>query len=388
MRIPAARATSLAPERSGLLQRKCACGKAAGPTGECEECKKKRESGPMLQRKIAQAAAPGRNSAEAPPIVHDVLRAPGQPLDSGTRAFMEPRFGHDFRHVRVHADARAAESARMVNARAYAVGHNVVFGAGQYQPESSSGRRLMAHELAHTIQQAGAVQRTPEQLQTGDPQSQSEHEADTAADAVLRGNTVAISGHTAPQVARQPAPACPGGVKTVSVDLVSLRGSTRDAPADLAFANGVFAPCCIQFTMGNGGTVSAADSDSWLGGDTDLQTGTCGSATTEELNAYNGATAKMKLSSRIRAFYAATISSSSRADSYPPYCATGNAAPLNGMASVSNSAASRSLAHEIGHILLNSPDHPADTANLMHPTNSATDSKLTPAQCATAYANA
>ena len=70
----------------------------------------------------------------APSIIHDVLRAPGQPLDATTRAFMEPRFGHDFSRVRVHSDAKAAESARAVNALAYTVGQDVVFGVGQYAP--------------------------------------------------------------------------------------------------------------------------------------------------------------------------------------------------------------------------------------------------------------
>lgn len=90
-----------------------------------------------------------------PPIVHDVLRSPGQPLDSETRAYMEPRFGQDFSGVRVHADAKAAESARAVNAYAYTVGREVVFGPHQYAPQSSEGRRLVAHELTHVVQQSG-----------------------------------------------------------------------------------------------------------------------------------------------------------------------------------------------------------------------------------------
>ena len=89
----------------------------------------------------------------APPIVQDVLRSPGQPLDAATRAFMEPRFGHDFSQVRVHADTKAADSARAVNALAYTVGRDIVFGAGQYAPGTSEGKRLLGHELVHTAQQ-------------------------------------------------------------------------------------------------------------------------------------------------------------------------------------------------------------------------------------------
>ncbi|MFH2102454.1 MAG: DUF4157 domain-containing protein [Chloroflexota bacterium] len=86
--------------------------------------------------------------------VGDVLNRPGKLLEPGVRRFMEGRFGQDFHHVRVHSDARAAESAREVNALAYTVGNNVVFGRGQYAPATAEGRRLIAHELTHVIQQA------------------------------------------------------------------------------------------------------------------------------------------------------------------------------------------------------------------------------------------
>ncbi len=118
------------------------------------------------ERTVRREASGRGASTTAPPVVGEVLRSPGRPLESGARAFMETRFGHDFQDVRVHDDARAAESARAVSARAYTVGQNVVFGAGQYAPESAEGRRLVAHELAHVVQQRGVehehhhVQRT------------------------------------------------------------------------------------------------------------------------------------------------------------------------------------------------------------------------------------
>ncbi|UCF91851.1 MAG: DUF4157 domain-containing protein [Desulfobacterales bacterium] len=80
----------------------------------------------------------------------------GQPLSASERAFFEPRFGHDFSRVRIHTDARAAESALAVAARAYTVGQDVVFGAGTYGPATKDGRRLLAHELTHVIQQGNA----------------------------------------------------------------------------------------------------------------------------------------------------------------------------------------------------------------------------------------
>jgi hypothetical protein len=131
------------------VQRKCECG------GTCAECKKKHvlQELPKVQLK---AAGPGSASGvEAPPIVHEVLSSPGKPLDAGTRAFMEPRFGHDFSHVRVHTDEKAAQSARAVQARAYTVGQNVVFGAGEYGPGTQAGQRLLGHELTHVLQQSG-----------------------------------------------------------------------------------------------------------------------------------------------------------------------------------------------------------------------------------------
>jgi len=128
------------PVTHGLLQRCTA-------TTECTDCRKKREG--MLQR----AAVNNSPTLEVPPVVHEVLRSPGQPLGAMTRAFMEPRFGHDFSSVRVHTDAKAAESARAVNALAYTVGRDVVFGEGQYAPHTNLGQKLLAHELTHVLQQ-------------------------------------------------------------------------------------------------------------------------------------------------------------------------------------------------------------------------------------------
>jgi hypothetical protein len=127
------------------VQRRCACGGEAGPDGECEACKARRLG---IQRKAESA---GR--MEVPPSVHQTLRSPGQPLDTATRAFLEPRIGHDFSGVRVHTDVQAAQSAADVSAQAYTVGQNVVFGAGRYAPGTSSGNTLIAHELAHVVQQ-------------------------------------------------------------------------------------------------------------------------------------------------------------------------------------------------------------------------------------------
>jgi len=152
---------------AGVMQRKCACGGSVGSGDDCAECKKKKAA---LQRQALANSEPG----SAPPIVHDVLRSPGKPLDAATRAFFEPRFGHDFSKVRVHDNARAAESARAVKALAYTVGSTIVFARDQYAPSSLRGRSLLAHELAHVVQQGGSASRRPTRISQPDEPSERE----------------------------------------------------------------------------------------------------------------------------------------------------------------------------------------------------------------------
>jgi hypothetical protein len=128
-----------------------------------------KEIAPSLARS-AQSSAP--SSQDAPPIVRDTLRSPGRPLDATTRNFFEPRLGHDLSDVRLHTDAQAARSARSVEAHAYTVGSHIAFDAGRYAPTTNAGQRLLAHELAHVIQQrdaaiAPAIQRQAAGTQSG-----------------------------------------------------------------------------------------------------------------------------------------------------------------------------------------------------------------------------
>lgn len=181
---PKASAVSVA---DGLLQRKCACGSSKSPLGEmCDECQSR-----ALQRKLsvgasndpleleadriadrvmampvhpAAGATPlriqrftGRPSGQmevAPASVDQVLASPGRPLEPALRQDMEQRFGHDFSRVRVHLGGAAEQSALEVNAHAYTVGQNIVFGTGRFIPETHEGRRLIAHELTHVVQQS------------------------------------------------------------------------------------------------------------------------------------------------------------------------------------------------------------------------------------------
>ena len=126
---------------------------ASAPTVQrkCAECEKQ-EQEMQLQRKESDRSSP----AYAPPAVHDVLNSSsGRPMDRSTRSFMESRFGQDFGDVKIHDDQKAAESAGAINAKAYTSGNNIVFNNSQYSPDSNSGKRLLAHELTHVVQQKG-----------------------------------------------------------------------------------------------------------------------------------------------------------------------------------------------------------------------------------------
>jgi hypothetical protein len=180
-----------------VLQRKCACGNDAGAGGSCEQCAAKKQE--AIQRKAATAEAQPTSAAEArfeaeadhvaervlspaqpassttqtvrsappaiqrrssnsahtmpeevPPQVAAALAASGKPLDASSRQFFEPRFGHDFSRVRVHVDDAATDS---VSAHAFTVGERIVFASNQYRPATDAGRRLLAHELTHVVQQ-------------------------------------------------------------------------------------------------------------------------------------------------------------------------------------------------------------------------------------------
>lgn len=167
------------------------------------------ESDHRLQRAPSTNAVlthPGRV-----PIPVDVLRSGGRALEPPVASDMAARFGHDFSCVRVHADADAADSARAAGALAYTVGNHVVFGAGRFDPHSVPGQRLLAHELAHVVQQGGREPFVAGGVPPGP--TQSEAEADRAADAAAAGRRVprlGVLGGTALQ--RSPDPAAPGNL--------------------------------------------------------------------------------------------------------------------------------------------------------------------------------
>ena len=142
----------------------------------------------MLQAKSTEDATP-----EVPNDLEsqiNAIKGGGRPLAESERAYFEPRFGVDFSRVRVHTDTRAADSARELNAQAYTVGRDMVFGAGQYVPETTSGQRLLAHELTHVVQQRSDRGSFQEKTTIGQPGDVYEQEADKIA--LVEGDTVNV----------------------------------------------------------------------------------------------------------------------------------------------------------------------------------------------------
>ncbi|MEZ4734074.1 MAG: DUF4157 domain-containing protein [Caldilineaceae bacterium] len=142
----------------------------------------------------------GQPPTVAPALVQDLLhhqRTAGQPLPTTTRRAMQARLGHDFSQVRIHTNAQAAASAQAVQARAYTAGSDVVFGAGQYRPATLAGQRLLAHELAHVVQQRGALAASAGELTIGDPASAAEREAEQVSAQVIAGQPAAPGMSTA-----------------------------------------------------------------------------------------------------------------------------------------------------------------------------------------------
>lgn len=216
--------SSVSPSQSaarGILRRKCACGGSSGLSGRCDKCRDE-----QLQRKAPTAGMTTPVGGVVPPIVSDVLRSPGRPLDAATRAFMEPRFGHSFDKVRVFAGPAADSSARAIQARAYTHGHNMVFAAGEYAPGTAEGKRLLAHELTHVVQQsADAGSGTADRI--GTAHDSAEVEADRIAASVTSSQT-GIAG----QIGRQKAGLISRQTKKPAASSVMCPAGLHGAPAN------------------------------------------------------------------------------------------------------------------------------------------------------------
>jgi Domain of unknown function (DUF4157)/D-alanyl-D-alanine carboxypeptidase/Zinc carboxypeptidase len=197
---PITHATPVPAANAPALRRVCSCPTtSSGTTAECAECRKEA----TLHR--SPYSTPSRGTRNAPETVHRVLGSAGEPLALPTRALMEQRLGHDFGHVRVHADAEAARSAKEVHARAYTVGHHVVLGSGEGSPHTESGFRTLAHELVHVAQQS-AVTKVPESLPVISREDESERHAEGVARSIVSGHSTEVTGTVPACLARVPLP--------------------------------------------------------------------------------------------------------------------------------------------------------------------------------------
>ncbi|BDI30383.1 hypothetical protein CCAX7_24340 [Capsulimonas corticalis] len=248
-----------------MVQREC-----AGP-GKCD-CPKCRQE---QEEKLARAGEGSAVTEDAAPLVQSVVGSTGQPLDTATREFMEPRFGHDFSRVRIHADTQASRSAEAVSARAYAIGPDIAFRSGEYQPGTSEGKRLLAHELTHTIQQGAALRQvmrdpnfTPAPANTS-PASAPPPASAPAANVPASAKTVTYKGHT---LYGDPAAAktmidkmlATDGYKTTLEFLDDLSTlTTRDADFNAAFKpeQNTEANLCVNTTAGVRASVVKAHED-------------------------------------------------------------------------------------------------------------------------------
>jgi len=165
-----------------------------------------------LQKTAGNATVSAALEEQEPSLVKDVVNSGGgSPLDRDTRRFMESRLGADFADVRVHTDTRASESAQSVQAHAYTVGTDVVFQSGRYTPESDSGKRMLAHELTHVVQQrSGPVAGTPAPggIQISHPSDHFEQAAESSADRVMSAGPTSSA----------PSPSAPASVQREGED--------------------------------------------------------------------------------------------------------------------------------------------------------------------------
>jgi hypothetical protein len=177
------------PVRAGLLQRQCACGEHTIAGATCEACRGKEQ--PKLPRdQFGEVAEP----VAALETVRHLTRSSGQPLDPSVRGTMESLFGHDFSGVRIHSSAAAAKSAIMLSARAYTIDRNIIFASGEYAPRTREGRKLLAHELTHVVQQHNGAESTPStQIGVSHPANPSEREAASNVERIARGERAVVA---------------------------------------------------------------------------------------------------------------------------------------------------------------------------------------------------
>lgn len=419
----------------------------------CDDCEEELQRKPKDNSPLASISDPENESRSL---------GMGIPLPESSRHYLENRMAQDFSRVRVHTDQNAANAADSINAKAYTQGKHIVFNEGQYNPNSRSGRHLLAHELTHVVQQNShhaPTESLHRLLGDGHDLTSTRFSGNRILEAVYDGARTLKSGNsgTTVRILQQalldagsslpifgvdgkfgaetrtavetfqrasglsgadidgivgkitmgwldqrfsagPTPAgttpaetpgCPV-IKTVTIDLVSLDGSTRDPVADLNMANSILNQGCVRFELRLGVSASSEQTNRWLSGDTDLQRiHSCSTAHQEEKDLLNDATTELGLSSRYVVFYVASMTPRLNGVNFSPDCSSGDRAPFNRHLYISNSANQRTLAHELAHVsitgLSDHTSHGGGANNLMIPNGPG--SELTAAQRAQIFTN-
>ncbi|MFN0140303.1 MAG: DUF4157 domain-containing protein [Pyrinomonadaceae bacterium] len=438
----------------------------------CEDAEEQTTEMAVMRKEAFASAAATPPPADTPPSIKNVINSGGQPLDSQTRKFFEPRLGYDLGSIRIHTGSTAGESARAIDARAYTLGNNIVLGNGEYKPESESGKRLLAHELAHVVQQSGTSQNSTGGIRverkldvptiqracgtasiaaalrssgapdcvglSGDVSGERfrfrincDDFASTAEEAsfnrflagIEAGDFFKVHGFAsidgdmsynldlacararkaATMIARAggvvtdvisfgptagvaadrrsvvitptliPGGAasvpCPHGIADVNVAMFLLPGSTRDIFADLAFANRVFADCCVRFVSTQGGSLSVPG---WTDHVLD-HSDNCSDLSLEEQEMFDAAAAQAS-GADVWIFFVENYNPDtvgSKGLSCHVGLLGGGHALFPPSVYIKNGADPGTLAHELGHILLVHDDvhsglvDPSDPNNLM-----------------------
>ena len=382
----------------------------------------------------------------------------GKNLPENTRMEMESSFGTDFSGIHIHTDQVAVHMNKELRSQAFTYGRDIYFNSGKYNPDTSYGKHLLAHELTHTIQQNSFLQTSPTVQRTigdtldlssprfkGDPDLEACFDGEKiiragskgefvrkiqralmdagfdlpkfGADSIFGPETKAavrefqrqsglqaseLDGEVGPNTmsrldsrftgssASKVEKTCESGIKTVTIDVVMMKGATGNAVTDIASANAAFGPCCIQFRLGRQVTMSPILSDLLMGGDTDFLVGECGTVSSEDLSTFLTSTFLFGLSNPIIAFYVDSLHTTGgerlRGVSVSPLCGTGPREPMVGMMSKANGADDRTFPHELAHILMNTfADHRVTAANLQHISTGSTGVQIAPVQCAIMY---
>ncbi|MFT3823204.1 MAG: DUF4157 domain-containing protein [Chitinophagaceae bacterium] len=365
------------------VQRKCAA---------CEEKDKK------AQRKETNSAPVNDNSTSLDSYVSNIS-GKGQALSNGVRSFYEPRFGQDFSNVRIHTDTVAAKSAQSINALAYTTGNNIVFNSGQYAPDSTGGKKLLAHELTHVVQQQGNVQ--PKSIQRW---SWRDFGIGAGVGAGIGGIAGGIIGGVAGGPAGAAAGVAIGGLigsgiggvigglaggggsgsgaasaastRTVTINISVVQGATDNSARDIQTSNAIFTRnnCNVRVAAGTNVPITGAQATSVLGPDNKLEepSGDTSSAEEQILTAIN------RGAGRLTAYYVPAFNPSKRGTSLQQ---AAHGVPDSLV--MCDVAASDTFTHELCHILTRNRQHQTDPDNLMTDggTRNIGVDNLTPAQC-------